>query len=170
MLGKDELDNTVFLIYGDHGNTLAKKGYEEVLNRKLTDIEYRKLLLEVPFILYDPSGKMAKYLLDNNISVDYNRVLSQIDLFQTIKCLYSLNGVEHTLGVNAFSTTKSFAIDPKTLDIITDDFFYSLKNDQYILYNDTSYEEMIERVTLIKEFKLSNDNYLTKKINEKDLR
>lgn len=166
MLGEEELKDTVFLIYGDHGNTLPKEGFEEVLNKSLTDLEYRKLLLEIPVIFYDPSGKLTEYISTNELMIDYDRVLSQIDLFSTVKSLYSLVGNEHLLGVNMFSSDKSFSIEPKGLDIITDDFFYSLKNNQYELYNDISYQKMIIDVLKIKDFKLSNDNYLTKKINE----
>jgi phosphoglycerol transferase MdoB-like AlkP superfamily enzyme len=163
-IGKEALENTVFLIYGDHGNTLPKEGFEEVLGRKLTDLEYRKLLLEIPVIIYDPSGKLTNYLSVNEIDVDYNRVLSQIDLFQTVGSLFSLERENH-LGVNIFSNNKSFVVEPKGLDIITDDFFYSMKNAQYKIYSDISYLEMINEVSKISEFKLASDIYLTKKIN-----
>ena len=65
-----------------------------------------------------------------------------------------------------FSNDLSFSIDPKSLDIITDDFIYSMKNHKYEFYTDISYREMIKIVEKIKRFKLANDYYLTKKINE----
>ncbi len=164
MMGKEKLKNTVFLIYGDHGNTLPKEGYEEALGLSLSDLEYRKLLLEIPVVVYDPSGKINNYLIENGLNIDFDRVLSQIDLFSTIKSLYSLDNYNHLLGVNIFSDEKSFVIEPKSLDIITDDFFYSLKNGDFEYYSDITYEQMIQEVLIIKEFKISNDNYLTNKI------
>lgn len=161
---KDELDNTVFIIYGDHGNTLSKKSYEKLFNKKITDIEYRKILLEIPVIIYDPSGKISSYIKVNNLNHEYmfDRTLSQIDLFSTVNSLYNL-GSEHKLGVNMFSFEPSFLIEPKGLDIITDGFFYSLKNGTYQL-EENEYNQMIDIVKRIKEFKLANDSYLTKKV------
>ncbi len=159
-----KLPNTVFMIYGDHGNTLSKTEFEKLYNRKLTDIEYRKMMLEIPVIIYDPSGKISNYIDSislNKIDIQ-NRVLSQIDLFATIKSLYNLEA-DYTLGVDMFSNAESFSVDPKVLDIITDEFVYNLKNQQYYLESIT-YDEMIIIVDKIKKFKLENDKYLTKKL------
>ena len=159
-----KLPNTVFIIYGDHGNTLSKIEFEKLYNRKLTDIEYRKMMLEIPVIIYDPSGKISNYIETNSLDQTYiqNRVLSQIDLFATIKSLYNLEA-DYTLGVDMFSNAKSFSIDPKVLDIITDEFIYNLKNQQYYLESIT-YDEMMIIVDEIKKLKLENDKYLTKKL------
>ena len=159
-----KLPNTVFIIYGDHGNTLSKAEFEILYNKKFTDIEYREMMLEIPVILYDPSGKITNYV-DNNL-IDstnmQNRTLSQIDLFATIKSLYNLKA-DYTIGVDMFSNNKSFSIDPKVLDIITDEFVYNVKNQQYYLENIT-YDEMMIIVDEIKKLKLENDKYLTKKL------
>jgi hypothetical protein len=86
-------------------------------------------------------------------------------LIESIKGIsFSLERENH-LGINIFSNDKSFVVEPKGLDIITDDFFYSMKNAQYKIYSDISYLEMINEVSKISEFKLANDIYLTKKIN-----
>ena len=159
-----KLPNTVFVIYGDHGNTLSKVEFEKLYNKKMTDLEYREMMLEIPVIIYDPSGKISNYLESNLINfVDIkNRTLSQIDIFTTIKNLFNLEA-EYALGVNMFSKEKSFAIDPKVLDIITDEFIYNVKSQKYCLKN-ISYDEMIDVVDEIKKFKLENDCYITKKL------
>ena len=166
MKAKDELPNTVFIIYGDHSNTLSKKEYEILYQRELSEIEYRKILLEVATLVYDPSGKINEYLSLNNFDkkILTSRVLSQIDLYSTVVSMYNLSST-HLLGVDIFSYEQSFSIDPKALDIITDSFFYSLKNHEYEIYDDTSYEEMIAEVNRLKEFKLANDYYLTELIS-----
>ena len=165
---KQELPNTVFMIYGDHGNTLSKKDYEALYQKKLTDFEYRKILLEVPLIVYDPSGKINDYVSSMNLNVREmsNRVLSQIDIFSTIKSLYNLS-CDYTLGVNAFTNQKSFALDPKNLDLITDSFIYNYKNFKYSLYSDIRYDYMIEITNKVKELKIANDVYISQKIGSK---
>ena len=49
------LEDTIFVIYGDHGNALYKGAYESLLGRELEDLEYRRLLLNIPIIIYDPT-------------------------------------------------------------------------------------------------------------------
>lgn len=161
---QSELPDTVFIIYGDHGNTLSKIEFEKLYDRKMTELEYRKLMLEIPVIIYDSSGKINNYLNANLFDINYlkGRTLSQIDIFSTIKSLYNLNA-DYTLGVDMFSEESSFAIDPKVLDIITDDFMYNLKNGQYYL-KDISYAKMLVIVSEIRKFKLENDAHLTKKM------
>ena len=162
MKAKDELENTVFIIYGDHGNSLSKKSYENLFSKKLDDFEYQKMLLEVPTLIYDPSGRITRYLTDIEIDYMLNRTLSQIDIFQTIKSMFNLES-DISLGVNLFSEEPSFAINSKTLDIIADEFYYIVKNDKYHLSN-ISYSEMISIVDIVKQFKLANDIELTKKL------
>lgn len=159
------LSNTVFIIYGDHGNTLSKKSYEEFYKREIIDIDYRKMLLEIPVIIYDPSGKINNYIVNKPLDKSYilHRTLSQIDINATICHLFNLNP-NHLLGVNMFSDLVSFAIDPKTMDFITDNYFYNYKNKKYKLYKDISFSLMMEEIEYMKQFKIANDNYLTKKI------
>ena len=161
---KEELPDTVFIIYGDHSNMLSKTEFEKLYNRKMTELEYRKFMLEIAVIIYDPSGKINDYLNTNLLDINYltSRTLSQVDIFSTIKSLYNLEA-SYTLGVDMFSEESSFVIDPKALDVVTDEFIYNLKNGQYDL-KDISYEQMIEIVDEIKKFKLENDSHLTKKI------
>lgn len=165
MKAQQLLDNTVFIIYGDHGNTLSKKSYEEVFNQKISQFDYRKLLLEIPAIIYDPSGKINHYIVNKTLDKSYilHRTLSQLDLNSTINILFNLK-TENLLGVNMFSNEVSFAIDPKSLDFITDNFFYSYKTHSYKLYSDIKYEQMIMDIEKMKKFKIANDNFLMKKI------
>ena len=163
MVAKEELPNTLFIIYGDHGNTLSKKSYERVLGKKLSDFEYRKMLLEIPVIIYDPSSKIKEYVVNQNLDLTYilSRMLSQLDIHTTICSLFNLEG-SYKLGVDMFSAEKSFSIDPKNLDFITDDFIYNYKNKKCYLYKKISFDEMMVEVERIKRFKIANDNYITK--------
>lgn len=162
---KEELKDTVFIIYGDHGNTLSKKSYEKLYKRKIPDIDYRKLLLEVPLIIYDPSGKINNYIVNKELDKTYilGRTLSQLDLNSTIISLFNLKP-KHLLGVDVFTNKKSFAIDPKTMDLITDYFFYSYKNQKSKVYQEIPKDVMIEEIERIKRFKIANDNFLMRKL------
>ena len=66
--------------------------FEKLYDKKMTDIEYREMMLEVPVIFYDPSGILSNYLESNLIDFNNikNRTLSQIDIFATIKKLFNL--------------------------------------------------------------------------------
>jgi phosphoglycerol transferase MdoB-like AlkP superfamily enzyme len=158
------LPDTLFVIYGDHGNTLDKKSYEIVLNKKLSELEYRKILLNVPIIFYDPSGIMKDNLNDEII---LNKTCSQIDLYRTIIDIFNLKTNDSYFGVNFFSNEPSFAIDPKNFDIITDSFMYSLKNKEYVIYDDTKYSDMIKIIDSISYYKSLNDGYILELISSK---
>ena len=162
---KDELKDTVFIIYGDHGNSLSKKSYENLFSKEFNYVEYQKMLLEIPVFIYDPSGKINEYINSIDIDTNYmlNRTLSQIDLFQTVKSMFNLES-EVSLGVNLFSNESSFAINSKTLDIIADEFYYIVKNDKYYLSNNITFNDMINIIEKIKRFKMANDIELTKKM------
>ena len=117
-------------------------------------------------IVYDPSGKIRQYLELNNISGDFSsRVLSQIDLFSTIVSMYNLKPT-HLLGVDMFTDNKSFAFDSKGLDVITDSYFYNLKDNSYEIYDGKTYDEMILELEYIKNLKLSNDYYISQLIRD----
>ena len=150
---KKEKDNRYINKEVTEERAFSKSSYEKVFQRKLTDIEFRKLLLEIPAIIYDPSGKINNYIDTNKLDRDYmlNRTLSQIDLFSTVKSMYNLSS-EVTLGVDMFGSEPSFAINPKNLDIMGDGFFYTVKNGDYVL-DGINYKQMIEIVERIKKFK-----------------
>ena len=168
LYAKDILPNTLFVIYGDHGNSLMKKEFENLYFIELSDFEYQELLLQIPTIIYDPSGSVNEYLNSMDIDKGYMlyRTLSQIDLFSTVKSLFNLN-CEITFGVDMFSMEPSFAINPKSLDIYVDGFSYIVKNNNYYL-DGITYDEMIEIVDRIKRFKLASDVWLTLKM-ERDI-
>ena len=86
-----------------------------------------------------------------------------MDLNSTIIRLFDLD-YEHLLGVNVFSDEASFAIDPKTMDLITDSFFFGFKNQKYKLYTHIDKKMMNEEIKIIKRFKIANDNFLIKKL------
>lgn len=131
------LENTVFVLYGDHGNALSKGSYEALFNRKLTDLEYRKLLLNIPVIFYDPTGSIAKSIDNTTIDKVLSQTKSNTDIYRTIINLFGVNTSTPYYGINMFSGEPGYSYDPKNFDIITDDFIYNNKNKEYELFNDS---------------------------------
>ena len=142
------LPNTLFVIYGDHGNTLSKESYDKLFNYKLSDFEWIEYQANIPLIFYDPSN-----LLTSSFDVDTNKVVSQVDIFQTIVSLFNLDAT-HSVGIDVFSSEKSFYLDSKNLLVITDDFTYSFKSEKSSGNCDFLLLEKIKRL------KLANDCYI----------
>ncbi len=131
------LENTVFVLYGDHGNGLSKGAYESLFKRKLTALEYRQMLLNIPVIFYDPTGSISKSTKDMDLSV-LSMTKSNTDIHRTIVNMFGFDEEYNYYGVNMFSGEPSYSYDPKNFDIITDDFIYNAKNEEYYLFNGTT--------------------------------
>ena len=157
-LSDNYLENTVFILYGDHGNTLNKGAFEDLFNSKMTDLEYRKLLLNIPIIFYDPSGTLYNSIDPNNLDSILNQTKSNTDLYRTIVNMLGLNCTSNYYGVNIFSGEPSYSYDPKNLDIITDDFMYNIKNGEYVSYNDNGINfDIIENIS---NYRLAQDEFI----------
>ncbi len=152
------LEDTLFIIYGDHGNTLNKSAFEELYQKELTDFEYRKLLLNVPFIFYDPSGTLKQSINNDDLSTILNQTKSNTDLFRTVVNLLGIDCDTNYYGTNIFSGEPSFTYDPKNLDIITDDFIYNIKNGEYEVYNDKSID--LDLINNISNYRMAQDEYI----------
>lgn len=131
------LENTVFILYGDHGNGLSKGSYESLFKRKLTSLEYRQMLLNIPVIFYDPTGTIYESTKDMDPSV-LSMTKSNTDLHRTVVNMFGFEEQYNYYGVNMFSGEPSYSYDPKNFDIITDDFIYNAKNEEYYLFNGTT--------------------------------
>ncbi|MDE7213496.1 MAG: sulfatase-like hydrolase/transferase, partial [Anaeroplasmataceae bacterium] len=152
------LENTVFLLYGDHGNNLYKGAYESLYGRDLTDLEYRKILLNIPIIFYDPSGSIYKSLNPSEIDSILTQTKSNTDMYRTLINLFGLETNSDYFGVNMFSGEPTFSYCPKNLDIITDEFMFCKKNEQYMVFGDTPLNEAL--VENILDFRKKHDSYI----------
>lgn len=152
------LEDTVFILYGDHGNALSKGAYESLYGRELDALEYRKLLLNIPVFIYDPSGEIAKSLEGVDQTQILTKTKSNTDMYRTLLNLLGIETDAKYFGVNMFSGEPSFSYDPKNVDILTDDFMYCKKNEQYQLYG--SSELNVDLLEYILEFKKRQDSYL----------
>lgn len=152
------LKDTVFILYGDHGNALYKGAYESLFNRELSDLEYRRLLLNIPVIIYDPTGTICNSLNPQEVDQILSQTKSNTDIYRTLINLFGIETSSAYYGVNMFSGEPSYSYDPKNLDILTDEFMYCKKNEQYILFKDNDLNlELIEHIL---DFRKKQDSYL----------
>ena len=158
--------NTVYVLYGDHGSFLTEREMRELFGKQDT-LELVENNLKVPGVIFDASGTI--YSLTAG-SMTNDLVRSEIDLFTTIVDLFGLDYRGVRLGVNALSDEKTFAIDPNTLAIITDDFIYYSKNGKKKIDENSSItiEELKNQVEKIKYYKLTVDLANRFKLVEKE--
>ena len=96
-MSKEKIENTVFVIYGDH-NGIFNKNKAEVekwKGKKVTDKEWLNEYSTVPFIIYNP-GLEKKVI---------NDVAGQIDIMPTVSYLMGIDEekyVDKAFGVNLF--------------------------------------------------------------------
>ncbi|MCM1131394.1 MAG: sulfatase-like hydrolase/transferase [Roseburia sp.] len=152
------LKDTIFILYGDHGNALYRGAYESLFDYELDDLEYRKLLLNIPVIVYDPTGKIYESMDQQEIETILSQTKSNTDMYRTLINLFGIETDQAYYGVNMFSGEPSFSYDPKNLDIITDDFMYCKKNEQFEIYNGNQIR--MDLVEYILDFKKKQDSYL----------
>lgn len=152
------LENTVFIIYGDHGNSLYKGAYESLLGRELDGFEYRKLLLNIPVIIYDPTGTINKTMDPQTKDDILSKTKSNTDIYRTLINLLGIETEAPYFGVNMFSGEPSYSYDPKNVDILTDNFIYNMKTEEYELFNSNEIDEkLIEHII---NYRKAQDAYL----------
>lgn len=152
------LKDTVFVLYGDHGNQLSKDQFEELYNKELTDFEYRKLLVNIPIIFYDPTGCIKKSIGNSNLDLVLSQTKANLDMYRTLSNMLGIESEDYQFGVNMFSGEPTFVCEPKNLDIITDDFMYCEKTQEHITFTNKPID--MTKVNKILEYKRKQDSYL----------
>lgn len=151
------MEDTVFILYGDHGNALGKSAYEELYKRELTDWEYQQIILKIPVIFYDPSGELSKSLKGTDLDKVLHQLKSTRDLNRTLMNLLGVESEEYEFGVNLFSGEPSFAYNPKNYMIFTDDFFYSMKNEEHYLLGKELDMDVVKKIS---DYRYAQDLYI----------
>lgn len=159
--GEDHtLDNTVYVFYSDHGSGLKNGDLDVLMDDTLSVIETRKILQKVPAWIYVPGDEFidyGDYSIRKGLLVGEQRfVRSQVDLFRTIVELFDLP-IEDSpyYGVHGLSKEKTFALDNRLMDVVMDDFIYSMKSPLTIY----PLHEAVSELTFeyIKRFKMLSD-------------
>jgi lipoteichoic acid synthase len=119
------LDNTVFMLYGDHSSGILKGDLERILPN-LEKQEFQRMLQNVPLLIYTPGVVLS--------GVDTSLVRSQIDMKRTAATLFDLP-IQRYYGVDILSNVATVAYNPQNFDIVTDRYFLSATS-RYIMSNE----------------------------------
>lgn len=117
------LKNTVYVFYGDHGSGIPKSDLEVLMGKELTNLEYKTEMLKTIGFIYAPDDNDTSPIKRGLIKGNQPLVRSQVDLYRTVIELFNLKTDSYYYGVNALSNERTFAIDTRTFDIITDDYY-----------------------------------------------
>ncbi|WP_025725412.1 LTA synthase family protein [Acholeplasma granularum] len=124
-----QLENTVYVFYGDHGSGIPKVDLETILDRSLSPLEYRNEMLKTTAFIYAPDDNDKDSLVPRGLlKGKQNRLRSQVDLYRTIVELFGVTTNQYYYGVNALSNENTYSIDTRTFDIITDDYYILSKH------------------------------------------
>lgn len=161
-------NKTAYIFYGDHGSGIDVKDVNYLYNDQLTTEEAKAKLLQTISFIYVPGEKNVTKEIDGN-SVTFKEgllkgsqplVRDQQDLYRTIIDLFDLPIKEndYLFGAHGMSNEPSYALDNKSLNIVTDAFLGNLNRNQSIIY-DLNYTEI--EIKKIKEaiinFKKASD-------------
>jgi len=127
------LDNTVYIFYSDHGSGLKNGDLDILYNRQLDVLETRQILQKGIGFIYVPGDEvidLGDYTIRKGLLTgEQNLVRSQVDLYRTIVELFDLP-VENDsyFGVHGLSKEPTFALDNRLMDVVLDQYFYSMRN------------------------------------------
>ena len=159
------LDNTVYLFYSDHGSGLKNGDLDVLYGRPLDTMETRQKLQETLAFIYVPGDQYVDYgdyqIKEGLLKGEQTLVRSQVDLYRTVVELFNLP-VEQGIyfGVHGLSHEPTFAMDNRLLDIVLDDYIFSMRNKAYIFPTNKTVDERTYRHIL--EFKLLSDLLLSR--------
>lgn len=127
------LDNTVYIFYSDHGSGLKNGDLNTLFDRQLSIMESRKILQQIVSFIYVPGDTYVDFgdyqLRKGLLTGTQDLVRSEVDLYRTIIDLFDLPiGNDPYFGVNGLSTEPTYALDNRLMDVVTDDYFFSMRN------------------------------------------
>ena len=160
-----KLDNTAYVFYSDHGSGIPKVDLETLMGKTYTTLEYKQEMLKTLAFIYVPDDTDTVNAIPNGLLKGHQPLVrSQVDLYRTILELFGKTSEYQYYGVNALSDERTFAIDSRSFDIITDEYFIISKfissdlvpnemNTRYFVSEDTvtlEPYELYEKVLLFK--------------------
>lgn len=140
------LENSVYIFYSDHGSGIKNGDLNLILDREISVIETRKILQKVPAWIYAPGDEYVNYgdfqIRKGLLTGTQDLVRSQVDLYRTIIELFNLPvGNDPYYGVHGLSTEKTFALDNRLMDVATDEYFYSMRNQDHTFPLNTNVDQ-----------------------------
>lgn len=162
---------TAYIFYGDHGSSIQFNDVNYLYNNELDNLEIRQKLLQTIAFIYVPGDNLVTKEIDGRelklyegvLKGEQNLVRDQIDLYRTIIDLFNLpiKQNDFMFGTHGMSNEPSYALDNKSLNVITDDFIGNIRNGNIYTFNnqveDDKLEEFKKLKDLISNFKRNSD-------------
>ncbi len=134
-------DNSTIVLFGDHTSSLLKQDVESITNKNYKDIEFRKEMQNVPFII-----------IDKNIEAKNDKTpRCNIDIFATLADIFDLSP-SHLFGKSMLSNDSSLVYNPRSLDIIGDNYIIESTTSKVIYSKDDEKLNKKEIKTIIEQF------------------
>lgn len=165
-MAMQNLPNTLFVLYGDHGCGIYDEELLSLFNIN-KGIEQRELLTQIPVFFIDSSKALNKMISKNEFSQIANLVRSERDIYRSIINLVGLyDECQYIFGCDMFSSEPSFAYDAKNTDYKTDRVYSNIRTINSLIYYDgaISDKELKNLQTFIKKYKMVNNYFLSKQI------
>lgn len=124
-------DNTIFMFYGDHDNSITEQGdYEKLLGRSLNALDMEQIMNEVPLLVHLPDGAGA-----GNIDAP----AGQLDITPSVLHLLGISDqAYYHMGNDLYSGS------PRTVVLrsgaFTDGSLFYIPSDDYLFENGSCYD------------------------------
>lgn len=147
------VDNTVYIFYSDHGSGIPKVDLETLLGKELTNLEYKHEMIKTLAFIYAPDDTDDISSVPRGLITGVQPLVrSQVDIYRTVLDLFGKTSEYQYFGVNMLSDERTFSIDTRAFDIVTDDYLIISKfmnsdqspNDMNTLYFVDETEVIIE--------------------------
>jgi len=161
------LDNTVYIFYSDHGSDLKSGDVSTIMDMDYDILNERQMLQHTVSFIYVPSNDeyvdYGDYSLRKGLLTGTQPLVrSEIDLYRTIVELFNFNTEDDLyFGVHGLSDEPTFALDNRVLDVVLDDYFFSMRNMKQVYPNNQVVDQDI--YDYIKTYKLLSDYMLSTK-------
>ena len=117
------VDNTVYVFYSDHGSGVPKVDLETILGKELTTLEYKQEMIKTLAFIYAPDDEDNTSLVPQGLLTGIQPLVrSQVDIYRTLLELFGKTSEYQYFGVNLLSDERTFSIDTRAFDIVTDDY------------------------------------------------
>lgn len=143
-------DDSIIILYGDHTSSLLISDTESITKKEYSPIQFRLEMQNVPFIML---GEVITPVIDNSVHTN-------VDIMPTIANLFDLNPT-YKFGANMLSNDNSLVYNPRSLDLIYDDFVI-LTPSKKVYYtnkdaNKLTKKEINKYIQDFEEYKYLND-------------
>ncbi|HKL95121.1 MAG TPA: hypothetical protein VJ845_01695 [Haploplasma sp.] len=121
---RPNIEDNVYVFYGDHGSSLKNGDLGTLFNKKLDKMEERRMLQQTFAFIYAPSNVKTNELGINEglIKGNQTRTRGHLDLYRTIGEMFGLfDETNFFFGTSGFSKEPSYVFDNRVQDVVIDD-------------------------------------------------